>query len=146
MAATEAVVLKSVRQFLDTLKREDKLDYQRVNTQGIQHNHGNRKFFKPNDCAGMADILVFLTGEMECITNLPITLHFECKSDTGKLSESQRIWWGRLRNVGHGRLYYIIRSVQDAVNALAEYGITSAYYPVDGSMPHSGAVLKGDVK
>ena len=82
----------------------------RFNTTGIPDGKGG---FRKNSLAGAPDFIgIYMMADM------PVSFFFEIKSPKGKQSDSQKKFEEASKKLGHH--YYIIRSAQEAEDAIAE--------------------------
>lgn len=116
----ESVLIRQCNQYLGYLQNMKKLAFRRITVSGVPHfnTRQNKINFSKNIMAGMSDYLVFLKHR-----EIPVTLHIECKSEKGVMSEAQIEWQNILKSVGHDT-YFMIRNIDDLKSILLKYGIT----------------------
>lgn len=122
----EAAVLSACRQLLNLLKAQGKLTYKRIHVAPIIRGGGRGalRFQRNVDMAGMADLLIFFFSKtLQCA----VTVHGECKSDSGRQEPAQKAWQEELASIGHHE-YHLFRGVNDLRLVLAKHGIDDGFY------------------
>jgi len=103
----EADVVRSIREWASY---HPEVLLLRLQTQGIPTADGR---MRPNDMRGAADFVL----QYSCC-DIPVCVWMEAKSSRGKLSDAQKTFQEQV--LRRGGYYFVVRSVQDAEDALAE--------------------------
>ena len=86
----------------------------RINVVGTPlHTQSGKTVFRPSPNVGMSDLHLTVL-----VNQIPVAVWLEVKSRTGRQSANQKVFEQRI--LALGGYYYIVRSIDDCISAVAE--------------------------